>query len=66
MHAWCPWKSEEGIGHLELELQMIVSRLDGAGESNPGPLQEQQVLFTSKWTLQLLVSKLFKLIEIPL
>ena len=45
VHAWYPWRSEEGI-----ESQTLVSHCVGAGKPNPDQLQEQ-VLSAAKSTL---------------
>lgn len=36
MHFWFPWKSEEGIGELELELWMIVNYHVDGGNGTQG------------------------------
>lgn len=49
IHAWCVRRSEEGIGHLELELWLTVSSYS---EPNLGPLQKQRVLLTAEPPVQ--------------
>lgn len=29
IHAWCPWRPEEGVDTLELELRMVMSHYVG-------------------------------------
>lgn len=51
----CVWRSEEGIGHLGSTVIGDCGPLCGFWEPNPTPLQEQQVLLTSKPSLQILM-----------
>lgn len=48
VHAWCPWRSKEVIGFLELEFQIVVSHHVGAGNQTLGPLKEQWVLLSTE------------------
>lgn len=41
--TWCPWRSEEASGPVELELWRVM----WVQELKLGPLQEQQVLLTA-------------------
>ena len=50
MLNWCPQRQERVSEPLELELQMVVTSHVGAGNLNPGPLEEQTVLLTTKPT----------------
>lgn len=40
MRVWCPWRSEEGLNSLELELGMILRTL-WVLRIKSGPLEEQ-------------------------
>lgn len=51
----CVWRSEEGIGHLGSTIIGDCGPLCGFWEPNPTLLQEQQVLLTSKPSLQILM-----------
>ena len=42
VHAWCLWRSEEGIGSLELQFQMVVSHQ--VEDSNLNLLEKQSAL----------------------
>lgn len=53
-------KSEEGIGLLGTGGTMVVSHSEGCWELNPGPLQEQQLIFTMEASLQPLYLFIFK------
>ena len=44
----CPWRSEEGTGSHGAGVLDSCGPLSGCWESNPGPLQQQQVLLTTE------------------
>lgn len=52
MHTLCPCKSEEGIGCHGTVVMRVCESLSMCWELNPGPFQEQQVLLTSRTSLQ--------------
>lgn len=51
VHAWCPWKSEEGAGCPRTEVTDGCKSLCGSWELVPDPLQEQPVLLTTEKSL---------------
>lgn len=53
MYAWFPWRSEETLEYPGTGVTHSYEPPCGCWESNPGPLQEQQVLLTAE---QLLLS----------
>lgn len=53
MHACCPWRPEEGIGPLGLELQIVKSHCAGPGnQSQVLWNSEQSVLLPTESSLQ--------------
>lgn len=52
-HAWCLWKSEEGIGSPETGVTDGWEAPCGCWEMNTGTLKEQQVLLTVEPSFQL-------------
>jgi hypothetical protein len=42
IHAWYPWRSEEVLGPLDLELQMVVSLRVGVGNQTQVPQESNQ------------------------
>ena len=46
-HTCCPWRSEEGIRSLELELQMVLSHYVGAGNRIQVPYESSSMLSQS-------------------
>lgn len=51
IHVWCLQRPEEGKGSLAIGVTNSCELPRGCQESNPGPLQEQPVLLTSKSSL---------------
>ena len=52
MHAWYPRRPEEGTGSPEIGVTDGCELPCRCWESNPSPLQKQQVLLTAEPTLQ--------------
>ncbi|ERE84501.1 E3 ubiquitin-protein ligase [Cricetulus griseus] len=52
LYAWYPRKPEKGIGYFGNGVIDSCELPCGCWESNPGPLQEQQVLLTMGPSLQ--------------
>lgn len=52
MHTWCPGEQEEAIKSPGTGVRIAMNYHVSVGEPNPGPLQEQRALSSTKSSLQ--------------